>query len=463
MVKEKKEKRKAGEPLKKKSEPAQKKTFNINILGVVILLSVLLTVSFAIAWSVVSPKQQPIVITEEMQERIDKDARDIVVQLKNASPEQQKNIIESYSFKPEKQKEILEDLKSLKNQQEHLKNSKENLEESNKIVKEAEKKEKESQKALEEAMKIFEETEEGSVEEQNLAEETSKYIDEANKYIDELYDDIKHNVALEFIYESSLQSVRTSIILLENDFQFRLQEITREASAKDSLSYDYIELFTVTLIIAATIIAVLGLLFINTTPSSQVKKDGTKTVIVSDTIINNYNHATSITKSEDWRDVLWGAHKRLRDEEKNMQSRNINNLITGVGSALLGFSWLLILIFLFNDAEYGDGVLDFLANYWARFSVVLILGLCATFFLRLYTKTIRRIDRNRNEITNIELRLASGSMLCDKEDRGKLKSLANELSKEERNFVLDKNESSAILDTEKLIGILSKFTPKIGN
>ena len=461
MVKDKKEKTKVDEPSKKPSKPAQKKTpiITINIFLPVILLSVVVAVSFIIALSVVSPQVQTdlsdesFTITEEMKE----EASNVVNQLKSATPELQKIIIELYDFNPEEQKDILEDLKTLKELQGYSENSKKDFEESNKIVKEAEKKEKESQKALEEAMKIFEETEEGSEEEQNLAEETSKYVDEANKYIRELYDDIRHNAALEFIYESNLQSVRTSIGLLENNFQFRFLDIAREASAKGSLSYNYIELFIVTLIIAVTISSILGLLIINIISPSQVKKDDIKIVGKSNNITTTYNQHTSIKGkilSEDWHDVLWGAHKRLRNEEKNMQSRNVNNLITGVGSALLGFSWLLILIFLFNDAEYGDGVLDFLANYWARFSVVLILGLCATFFLRLYTQTIRRIDKNRNEITNIELRLVSGLMLYDKTNSANFSALAKIIAQEERNFVLGKNESSGGIDPSKLLEII---------
>ncbi len=462
MVEEKKEKRKAGEPLKKKSEPAQKKAFNINILWAGILLSVLLAVSFIIALSVVSPRvqldllKQSFTITEEMK----KEASNVVNQLKSATPELQKIIIELYDFNPKEQKDILEDLKRLKDAQEYLEISKKDFEESSKIVKESEKKQEESQKALEEAMKIFEETEEGSEEEQSLVEETSKYVDEAKKYTTELYEDRRYNVALEFIYESNLQSVKTSIKLLENDFRVRLRQVASEASTKDNLSYDYIELFIVTLIIAVTIGSILGLLIINIISPSQVKKDDIKIVGKSNNITTTYNQHTSIkgkniiALSEDWRDVLWGAYKRLRNEEKNMQSRNVNNLITGVGSALLGFSWLLILIFLFNDAEYGDGVLDFLANYWARFSVVLILGLCAAFFLRLYTQTIRRIDKNRNEITNIELRLVSGLMLYDKTNSANFSALAKIIAQEERNFVLGKNESSGGIDPSKLLEII---------
>ena len=392
------------EPSEKPSRPAQKKTTTIKILLFIIpLFAMVLAVSFLIALSVVSPQVQQNVMTEEMEKQIDKEASNLAVQLQSAAPKLQEIIIGLYKIKPERQEQILKLLKSLKKSQENLKKIPELLE--------------------------------------NPLNSTEE------------------NLSLEVLNKEVLGEIGSAKNVLEEYLNLILLEITLKTKAKNILDY-YIELSTVTLIIAGTIIAVLGLLFINISSSSQVKKDNNKTFVVSDTIINTYNHSTSIkgkniiAVSEDWRDVLWGAHKRLRNEEKNMQSRNVNNLITGVGSALLGFSWLLILIFLFNDAEYGDGVLDFLANYWARFSIVLILGLCATFFFRLYTQTIRRIDKNRNEITNIELRLVSGLMLYDKTNSANFSALAKIIAQEERNFVLGKNESSGGIDPSKLLEII---------
>ncbi len=396
---------KVGEPSEKPSEPAQKKTTTIKILLFIIpLFAMVLAVSFLIALSVVSPQVQQNVMTEEMEKQIDKEASNLAVQLQSAAPKLQEIIIGLYKIKPERQEQILKLLKSLKKSQENLKKIPELLE--------------------------------------NPLNSTEE------------------NLSLEVLNKEVLGEIGSAKNVLEEYLNLILLEITLKTKAKNILDYYYIELSTITLIIAGTIISVLGLLFINTSSSSQVKKDSNKTFVVSDTIINTYNHSTSIKGkniievSEDWRDVLWGAHKRLRNEEKNMQSRNVNNLITGVGSALLGFSWLLILIFLFNDAEYGDGVLDFLANYWARFSIVLILGLCATFFFRLYTQTIRRIDKNRNEITNIELRLVSGLMLYDKTNSANFSALAKIIAQEERNFVLGKNESSGGIDPSKLLEII---------
>ncbi len=164
---------------------------------------------------------------------------------------------------------------------------------------------------------------------------------------------------------------------------------------------------------------------------------------------------------ENWRDALLYAHKRLRDEEKSMKSNNNGNLASGVLGAGLGLFWLFILIFSPDEAKGVDSFPNFLANHWSRVGSVIIVGIITAFFLRLYTQTVRRIDKNRNEITNIELRLASGLMMCDTRDKTKLKFLAEALAKEERNFVLDKTESSTGISIEKLLGIISK-TPTGG-
>ena len=441
----------------------EKKEYNPFWLLVPIFL--LLLVSFAIAFSVVSPKQQPLVITEEMQERMDKDAQDIVVQLKNASPEQQKNIIESYSFKPEKQKKILENLKLLKEVQENLEKTKKNLEESNKSLEESEKSFKESENLLEKSVESLGLTEE-------LSKESEELLEDAEKNLEKFNSNTNENLLLNFLYESGLADIKSLTLFLENDVKLRLLDITFETPRETILSYS--ELFTDTFIIAVTLISLFVLVFINTPFFDQFfaqleKKDvkivGENNFIVSRSINNYVNlqekNKGEVIESESWHDALLYTHKRLWDEEENMKRINRTNLNRGIISVALGLFWLFFLIFLSDDVEDITSFPDFLANYWSRVGSVIIVGFITAFFLRLYTQTIRRIDKNRNEITNIELRLASGLMMCDTKDKTKLKFLAEALAKEERNFVLDKTESSTGINAEKILGIISK-TSRIG-
>ncbi len=166
---------------------------------------------------------------------------------------------------------------------------------------------------------------------------------------------------------------------------------------------------------------------------------------------------------KDWREVLLVTRKRLVYEEQRLLEDNKENLIGAMWMASLGAGLPAYYIFFVSPAGISGGFGTFFAAYWPIFSVVIIFEIVAIFYLRLYSLVERKIERNKNEITNIELRLTAGLMLFEKTNKDKFAELADTLSKEERNFILGKNESSAVLDTDKLIEIASKFTPKIGN
>ncbi len=164
----------------------------------------------------------------------------------------------------------------------------------------------------------------------------------------------------------------------------------------------------------------------------------------------------------DWRESLLAVRRRLKDEEERLLEQNSKNLRNGVIMALVGVALPLYYIFTYGLIDENVSLGKFFSTYWPIFTIAAIIEIPAIFFLRLYSLNERRIERNKNEITNIELRLTAGLMLCDTTDKANLTSLADDIAKEERNFILSKNESSAVLDTDKLIEIASKFVPKIG-
>ena len=156
------------------------------------------------------------------------------------------------------------------------------------------------------------------------------------------------------------------------------------------------------------------------------------------------------TFSTDWREALLVTRKRLTYEEQRLLARNIANLRIGIVMASVGIIIPVYYILSGRAVDASENVGTFVASYWPFFTIVIIIEIVAIFFLRLYSLNERRLEKNKNEMTNIELRLTSGLMLCDKTDKKNLKSLADDLAKEERNFVLGKNESSAITDSDKL-------------
>ncbi len=160
----------------------------------------------------------------------------------------------------------------------------------------------------------------------------------------------------------------------------------------------------------------------------------------------------------DWRESLLAVRRRLKDEEERLLERNSKNLRNGVIMALLGVALPLYYIFTYGLIDENVSLGKFFSTYWPIFTIAAIIEIPAIFFLRLYSLNEHRIERNKNEMTNIELRLTAGLMFCDTKDKANLASLADDLSKEERNFILVKNESSAIpetLDIERLKEIIS--------
>ena len=159
-----------------------------------------------------------------------------------------------------------------------------------------------------------------------------------------------------------------------------------------------------------------------------------------------------------WGKTLVASRNRLLDEDDRLRQRNRANLQYGAWAAAVGIGFFLVV----GSISYYDGSLKALslANfpfyYLLSLPVAIISEILAIFFLRLYASTEKSIERNKNELTNIELRLTAGQLLEYKTDESKFDSLSNDLAKEERNFVLNKNESSSEFDIDRAVEIATK-------
>ena len=164
----------------------------------------------------------------------------------------------------------------------------------------------------------------------------------------------------------------------------------------------------------------------------------------------------------DWREVLLVSRKRLLNEEQRLLARNRVHLRIGIFMSLIAVSFLIFYMFFRSQYGANDGFGIFFSNPVPVFSIVAIIQSFSFFFLRLYIVGERELDKNKNEITNIELRLTAGLMMASASDNPDLTSLADALSKEQRNLVLDETESSAVLDPHKFIETLLKLASKGG-
>ncbi len=159
----------------------------------------------------------------------------------------------------------------------------------------------------------------------------------------------------------------------------------------------------------------------------------------------------------DWRESLLVTRKRLIDEEQRLLARNRANLSFGILMALAGVVLPASYIFIVGGLKPSDNFGTFIASYWPFFTIAVTIEIIAIFFLSLYASNERRLERNKNDLSNIELRLTAGLMLYDKTNGAKFAVLADTLSKEESNVVLGKNESAGGIGIDRVTEILSKL------
>ncbi len=153
--------------------------------------------------------------------------------------------------------------------------------------------------------------------------------------------------------------------------------------------------------------------------------------------------------STKWGKTLVASHDRLLDEENRLRRRNRVNLLFGIVAALIGASFFIGagIVSYYDKTLQNLSFSNFPFYYLLCIPITIISEVVAIFFLRLFALTEQSIERNKNEMTNIELRLTASQLL---EDKDKFDSLADTLSNEERNFVLKKNETSATADIDKV-------------
>ncbi len=173
--------------------------------------------------------------------------------------------------------------------------------------------------------------------------------------------------------------------------------------------------------------------------------------------------------SSNWKKTFVASRKRLLNEEDRLQVRNVTNLRSGIGMAFLGatFPVMYLCYMLYTaifpiGAEGNNFVLPF-STYFPIISIVFIFEVIAFFFLNLYASNERRLERNKSDLTNIELRLAAGLMLDDDDNKKNFADLAKIIAQEDSKFVLGKNESAGGISTDKVMGLLSKLILKGGS
>jgi hypothetical protein len=180
--------------------------------------------------------------------------------------------------------------------------------------------------------------------------------------------------------------------------------------------------------------------------------DGNLTLIENkiQEILDNKKEAYQVTANShdatDWKRIIFIGRERLLLETSRLSARSRLNLTWGVILSSVAIGYLTLIIFFGKEISEQFNVYNLAWYYAPRLSLILIIQILASFFLRMYVGNERDILKNKNEITNLELRIAAGLLVKSPAHQAKL---AERLIVEERNFVLNKKEKAVPPDGMK--------------
>lgn len=159
---------------------------------------------------------------------------------------------------------------------------------------------------------------------------------------------------------------------------------------------------------------------------------------------------------------------RLRREITDLRLRSNINLLIGMSITAGGLYLLWSTISMIDTSELlkqlasegSEANVKFIKNLTLpiipRVSLVIFIEIFAYFFLRLYKNGLDEIKYFQNELTNIESKLAAVEFSFITSNADGLKTSIEALSKTERNFVLEKGQTTVELERAKSDSELTK-------
>jgi hypothetical protein len=165
------------------------------------------------------------------------------------------------------------------------------------------------------------------------------------------------------------------------------------------------------------------------------------------------------------------SRQRLLDEAVRIDRISRRNLGIGIlfsSIALAVLAWPLVSAVFFplpTSLSADANAWGVLRTYLPRFSVGLLLQFVGFFFLRLYVANEVDLKHNKNEITNLEMKMMALQLAKEFDDAASKKEIMKSLAQTERNYILKKNERSvtteALSEYNDLRGLIEKLVSKI--
>jgi len=181
---------------------------------------------------------------------------------------------------------------------------------------------------------------------------------------------------------------------------------------------------------------------------SEILKD----TLEKEITINSFNKQINQTK------------QRIFQEISNLKLRSNLNLSLGIVITLFGLYILWDMITINTSVNLEKYIINkdntlflkfFILEITPRILLVLLIEIFAYFFLRLYKNNLDEIKFFQNEITNIELKylaLSTVLTLDSKDSDSLLPQIISEFSKTERNYILEKGQTTVELEKARSEG-----------
>lgn len=138
---------------------------------------------------------------------------------------------------------------------------------------------------------------------------------------------------------------------------------------------------------------------------------------------------------------------RIRYEIENLSRKANLNLVIGSLTTVAALCALWFIIFQ-NGTEF-ENYTTLLYHYIPRLSLIIFIEVFAFFFLRLYKLNLNDIKYFQNELTTVEFKLSSLTTAINFGTDKDISMVTQEFSKTERNFILQKGETTVDLEKYK--------------
>lgn len=142
--------------------------------------------------------------------------------------------------------------------------------------------------------------------------------------------------------------------------------------------------------------------------------------------------------------------ERLKEELFSLSKRGNLNLSIGIVTTITGLVLLGMFVLGDKPAETSPGTEQFIIEFIPRISLVVLIEVFAYFFLRLYKANLSEIKYFQNEITTIESKYLALKVAVQLNDSDQLKVVIDRLANTERNFILDKGQSTVDLERARI-------------